>query len=139
MSTLTVPINIRNKMNPRLYKDSIGNSIAHATTRTSALQLTTPIELSNLCDLVKLIRKSITATNSRSIRSKVATFNVCEAVDGISIPSKNFDYNLVITSWDDIALGDAHLGLGMFFSIYYGQVRRTTYQLQDRCRYLQKP
>ena len=126
-------------MNPCLYKDFIGTSTAHATTQTSALKLTTPIELSNLCDLVKLIRKSIAVINGRSIRSKVATFNVCEAVDGISIPSKKFYYNLVIISRDDIAFGDAHLGLGMFFSIYYGQVRRTTYQLQDCCQYLRKP
>ncbi|KAK5123345.1 hypothetical protein LTR85_002776 [Meristemomyces frigidus] len=112
-STLIIPVNIRNRVEPPLDVDFFGNAGVHASTHAAIVRLGMPLELTSVQHAASLIRTSTANVNEHYVRTAIAAINQREEVMENRIPSHRFDTSLVITSWADLPLHEAHLGLGL--------------------------
>lgn len=72
-----------------------------------------PLELSSIQHAASLIRSSIANVDEHYVRVAIAAINQRQEIMENTIPSHRFDTSLVITSWADLPLAEAHLGLGL--------------------------
>lgn len=112
-STLITPVNVRHKIDPPLSDEFFGNAGVHACAKSAVLHLGMPYELTNLSHIARAIRTSTANITERDVRTAIAAINKREGTLENCIPTHNVDTTLVITSWADLPLDEAHLGLGL--------------------------
>ncbi|KAK4545581.1 hypothetical protein LTR36_002931 [Oleoguttula mirabilis] len=113
MSTLMIPVKIRNRVEPPLDDGFFGNAGVHASTYSAIIRLSMPLELTSVQHAASLIRMATANVNEHYVRTAIAAINKREDVIENNIPSHRFDTSLVVTSWADLPLNEAHLSLGM--------------------------
>ncbi|KAK5136218.1 hypothetical protein LTR08_003825 [Meristemomyces frigidus] len=112
-SSLTIPVNIRNRIEPPLDNDFFGNAVVPADVHQAILRLRLPFELTDIQHTAWLIRTSMAAVTEPYVRSVIAAINAREDVVENVTPSHKSGSSLVITSWADLPLDEAELTLGI--------------------------
>lgn len=130
-SSLLIPVNVRKAVEPQLDHSYLGNALVPAIALSGVLRLSMPFEAGTLAHTARLIHNEIAAVGEERVRSAIAGINGCSDVQSAPINRVNLATDLVITSWADLDLGQAYLGLGLGEPNWVRKLGRT--QMAEGC------
>ena len=112
-STLVVPIDIRERIDPPLDTTFFGNAVMQSLASTPIPTLLSPYDPVSLAFAAPLIRGANARVTDARVRSAIAGINASSNPQSAPIKKVDSSLDLVITSWADLWLEDAHLGLDL--------------------------
>ncbi len=112
-SSLLLPLDIRNKIEPALDSSYIGNAELYALANSDVLRLMMPYEVNNIARHAAAITTGATQLDERSIRQSIADINMCLDFFSSTKAKGKEIADVVVSDWVDVRLERAHLGLGL--------------------------
>lgn len=113
-TSLVIPINIRQSVEPALNASYYGNSDLYSHTLAKVVQLGLPFDVSAVGNAAHGVRRSFSSLTEAKVRSAIAIINDVEDVRSVAKPCINYESDVLITNWMDLPVGEeTTLGMGL--------------------------
>lgn len=110
-SRLIIPVNVRQTIEPALDDSYIGNASIPIAISSAIVKVAMPFEPAALARTARAIQIATEDVPEQLVRSMIASINEC--LDAKLGAGANTTTDVLITSWADIGLGNADVGLGL--------------------------
>lgn len=126
-SSMLMPVNIRERVEPALDAEYYGNATLYAHSTAPIVQLCLPFDVGTISRISQLVHTSTVRTTETKVRSAIALINQREEVRSVNHPGMDFGSDVfIMEDWSGVPVGhEAGLGLGLGGPEY---VRKTSRQ-----------
>ena len=112
-STVVLPVNVRNKMDPPLDESYFGNAFVPGYSTLPILTLGLPLDAATLAYTARTIINAVARVSENHVQSIIAGINESTDVQANPLERVARDNDLTIRSWTDLHLTDGDMGLGI--------------------------